>query len=95
MANGQQQINIKADDTSLKGVYANSMLVSHTREEFVLDFLNVFPPQGFLVSRVMTSPGHLKRIIAAFTENLAKYERSFGKVEASKEPDRSIGFRDA
>lgn len=95
MVNGQQQVNIKADDATLRGAYANSMLVSHTREEFVLDFLNVFPPQGTLVNRIITSPGHLKRIIAALSENLVKYERSFGNIEASKEPDRSIGFKSA
>lgn len=88
-----QQLNIKADDATLRGVYANSMLVSHTREEFVMDFLNSLPPQGMLVGRVITSPGHLKRIIAALSENLKKYERSFGTVEPSKEPDNAIGFR--
>lgn len=94
MTNGQQrQINIKADDATLKGVYANTMMVTHTREEFVLDFLNVLPPQGMLVSRVVTSPGHFKRIIAAFSENLKKYEQAFGKVEAAQEPPGEIGFR--
>lgn len=88
-----QQINIKADDATLKGVYANSMMVSHTREEVIIDFLNVFPPQGMLVSRVVTSPGHVKRIIAALTDNLKKYEQSFGTVQPSKEPDHGIGFK--
>lgn len=88
-----QQINVKADDVSLRGVYANSMMVSHTREEFVLDFLSVVPPQPLLVSRVITSPGHLKRTIAVLSDNLKKYEASHGKVEAAVEPDREIGFK--
>ncbi len=94
MTNGQpRQINIKADDASLKGVYANTMMVTHTREEFVMDFLNVLPPQGLLVSRVITSPGHLKRLIAALTENLKKYEQAFGQVEVAQEPGGEIGFK--
>ncbi len=93
MAINQQQINVKADDATLKGVYANTMMVSHTAEEFTLDFLSVMPPQGMLVSRVITSPGHLKRIIAALADNLKKYEAAHGKVEAANEPEREIGFR--
>lgn len=88
-----QQINVKADDATLKGAYANTMMVAHTREEFVLDFLNLVPPQGLLVSRVITSPGHLKRIIAALAENLKKYEQAHGRVEASVAPDKEIGFK--
>ena len=60
-----------------------------------LDFVNVLPPQALLVSRVITSPGHFKRIIAALSENLKKYEAAHGKVEAASEPDREIGFRAA
>lgn len=94
MANEQQQINIKADDTVLKGVYANTMLVTHTAEEFVLDFVNIMPPQGTLVSRIITSPGHLKRIIAALNENLKRYETTHGIIKASSEPSNSeIGFK--
>lgn len=95
MTNGQQQqqINIKADDATLRGSHANTMMVSHTREEFVLDFVSVLPPQALLVSRVITSPGHLKRIIAALSENLKKYEAVHGKVEAASEPNQEIGFR--
>lgn len=92
MATNQQQINVKADDAALKGVYANTMMVSHTAEEFALDFLSVLPPQAMLVSRVITSPGHLKRIISALADNLKKYEAAHGKVEAANEPEREIGF---
>ena len=28
------------------GVYANNMMVAHTREEFIMDFLMVAPPEG-------------------------------------------------
>jgi hypothetical protein len=39
-------LNIKITDDILKGVYSNSMVVTHTREEFVIDFINSFPPPG-------------------------------------------------
>ncbi|MDO8507690.1 MAG: DUF3467 domain-containing protein [bacterium] len=89
----QQQVQIKADDQTAKGVYTNNLIIGHTKEEFVLDFLNVFPPQGALVSRVFTSPGHAKRIVKALEENVKKYEKQFGKIEESEAPDGDIGFK--
>ena len=92
----QQQINIKIEDAVMKGAYANAMAVSHSKEEFVLDFLNIYPWQraGIVTSRVITSPGHMKRIVNALTENLKKYEEKFGKIEVAKEPE-GIGFKTA
>lgn len=88
----QQQVQIKASDEKLKGEYSNMMQILHTKEEFVLDFLNVFLPSGTLNSRIIVSPSHFKRMVKAMQENLEKYEGSFGKVEASQEPE-SIGFK--
>lgn len=88
----QQQIQIKASDETLRGAYANMMQVAHTKEEFVLDFMNVLPPQGMLVSRVVTSPGHLKRIVAALQDNLKRYEAQFGAIAEAAAPE-GVGFR--
>lgn len=89
----QQQVQIKASDEKLKGEYSNAMQILHTKEEFVLDFLNVFPPTGTLNSRVILSPGHFKRMIKAMEENLKKYEDQFGKIEIANAPKNEIGFK--
>jgi len=91
-----QQINVKIDDATLKGVYANAMGVTHSKEEFVLDFLNIYPWQksGIVTSRVVTSPGHMKRIYRALEENVKKYEQQFGKIEEAKGPGLGeMGFK--
>jgi len=80
------EIHIKIPEEILRGVYANQMVVRHSREEFVIDFINVCPPEGIVNSRVIVSPGHLKRMIAALAENLARYENRFGPVTTSEEP---------
>ncbi len=77
----QQNINIKVTDEILKGTYSNVMFASHNKEEFVLDFMSVFGPQGVQVAKIITSPGHFKRIVAAFNDNLKRYEEQFGKIE--------------
>lgn len=89
----QGQIQIKATDEVLRGLYSNMANILHTKEEFVLDFMNVFPPTGTLNSRIIVSPGHFKRMVAAMAENLKKYETQFGNVEASEAPSSVIGFQ--
>jgi hypothetical protein len=86
----EKQIQIKAQDKDLKGLYANLMIVAHTKEEFCLDFINAFQPPT-LVARIITSPAHLKRMIKALEENIKKYEERFGRVEASEEK-KIVGF---
>jgi len=87
------EIQIQAGPEDLKGRYSNFMQVAHSKEEFVMDFLNVFPPAGNMVARVVTSPGHLKRVIKALTQNLEQYESKFGKVEEAEGPQAEIGFK--
>lgn len=89
----QQQIQIKAQDKDLKGVYSNLMQIAHTQEEFILDFFTVTPPLGVLASRVIMSPGHVKRMIGALQENLGRYEQQFGSVTPAEKPTQSIGFQ--
>lgn len=88
----ETHIRIKATDEILAGVYANIAQISHTREEFVFDFMSVFPPQGSLVSRVIMSPGHMKRMARAMEENIEKYESTFGTIQESDQPMSSFGF---
>jgi hypothetical protein len=91
--NQQQQFPIKASDEALKGAYANMAQVAHTPEEFVVDFMNILPPAGILASRVIMSPGHFKRLLAAMQENLKNYEEKFGTVKAAEAPEKNLGFR--
>ena len=79
-------LNVKISDDELKGRYSNLLRITHTREEFILDFINLAPPQGIVTSRIVTSPGHFKRIIRALAANLERYEESFGTIQEAPEP---------
>ena len=82
------RVEIKLPDGLAGGVYANNMVVTHTQEEFVLDFLAVFHPKaGVVASRVVLSPGHLKRVVRALSENLARYETHFGELSEAPSPE--------
>src|SRR5581483_3921743 len=92
-AGQNQQIQIKAGDEVLKGVYSNMAQIAHTGEEFAIDFMNILPPGGSLVSRVIVSPSHAKRLAAALNENIKRYEEKFGTISLAVVPDAKIGFK--
>ena len=93
MSSTPNEIKVKIADEVLKGCYANTLLVSHTAEEFVLDFILSLPPQAVCNARVIIHPGHLKRVIVALQQNLALYEAKHGVVAANADPGQGgIGF---
>jgi hypothetical protein len=77
------QLQIQLDDDVANGRYVNMALVNHTETEFTLDFIYVQPqqPRAKVLSRIITNPKHMKRLLLAIQENLAKYEQKFGPVE--------------
>jgi hypothetical protein len=89
MSNGQD-IKVNFPPELQGGVYSNNMVVTHTKEEFVLDFLMVAPPAGAVTARVIVSPGHMKRILAALQDNISKYESNFGTIQIAEEPRGKI-----
>ena len=88
----KQEVKIAFPENIRGGVYSNNMIVTHTKEEFVLDFMMVMPPTGSVTARVIISPGHMKRMVSALKTNLEKYESRFGKLTEAPEPPKTIGF---
>ncbi|MCD5415510.1 DUF3467 domain-containing protein [Candidatus Bipolaricaulota bacterium] len=82
-----RQMQITADNSVRSGVYSNMALISHRKEEFVIDFLFLDPQgqstksdQALLATRVILNPGHMKRLFQAIGENITRYEKNFGKI---------------
>ena len=85
---------IKIADNIAGAEYTNFANISHNREEFQIMFANVMPPSGRVVGKLITTPGHFKRIIMAMNENLKRYEESFGQIAEAKNIDeKEIGFK--
>jgi hypothetical protein len=87
---GAQQIPIVTGDEMSRGRYSNNMLVTHSPEEFIIDWLLNSPSGTHMVSRIIVSPGHMKRIIDALTGNMRKYESKFGSVKVMETGDPSF-----
>ena len=67
------------------------MLVAHGPEKFIIDWLLNSPSGTHLVSRIIVSPGHVRRIIDVLSDNLKQYEGQFGPVRVLKPKDQSGG----
>lgn len=86
----QQQIQVMTGDEMSRGRYSNNMVVSHTAEEFIIDWMLNSPSGTHLISRIVVSPGHLRRIIDALSDNLSRYEKNYGQVRLVEQKDRSF-----
>jgi hypothetical protein len=87
---GAQQIPIVTGDELSRGRYSNNMLVTHSAEEFIIEWLLNSPSGTHMVSRIIVSPGHMKRIIGALTDNMRSYESKYGSVKVMETKDQSF-----
>lgn len=83
----QGQINIELPEDISEGVYSNLVMIAHSNSEFVLDFIRLMPgvPKAKVKSRVVITPDHAKRLLAALKDNIRKYEESFGPIKQNDE----------
>jgi Protein of unknown function (DUF3467) len=88
-----QEIEIKLPDNLIGGAYSNNAVISHTKEEFIMTFMMIAPPNGIVTSRVIMSPGHMKRFISALQENVKIYESNIGKIEEAQPLKTQMGFK--
>src|SRR4026209_2876462 len=88
-------MQVQADEQTLSGKYSTLAQVTHTPEEFWIDFLAVLPnPQiARLLARIILSPGHAKRLGQAILDNVSKYEQSYGVINEGRNPAPNVGFK--
>lgn len=84
----QIQIQIEIDPATANGAFVNMALVNHTETEFTLDLIYVQPqaPKATVRARAITTPKHMKRLLLAVQDNLARYEARFGPVDVGDAP---------
>ncbi|OGR53106.1 MAG: hypothetical protein A2049_05150 [Elusimicrobia bacterium GWA2_62_23] len=83
------QLEVQMDETTAQGTYANLAGVTHSETEFIFDFLFLQPnqPKAKLRARIISSPVHTKRFLAAMLENIKRYEERFGAI-----PERAVNL---
>jgi len=82
----QSQFNIELSEDVAEGVYSNLAIMTHSPAEFVIDFVRIMPgvPKSKVKSRIILTPEHAKRLVAALSDNIAKYEAVHGPIREVK-----------
>lgn len=78
----QPNINIELDEKTAEGEYANLVMIAHSPEEFILDFIRMMPgvPKARVKSRIIVTPHHARRLLRALEDNIRKYEAAHGPI---------------
>lgn len=79
MSNQNQPQEIKIADNIPGAEYANAAQISHNKDEFQMFFFSIVGQTGRVVGKIITNPGHYKRMVAAMTDNLKNTKRSLVK----------------
>ena len=86
------QLQIQLDEETAQGTYVNMAMVNHTETEFTLDMLYVQPqqPKAKVRARLITNPKHMKRLVLAMQEQIARYEQRFGTIDILRFPPGTL-----
>ncbi|MDE6526509.1 MAG: DUF3467 domain-containing protein [Muribaculaceae bacterium] len=79
----QQEIKIELTPEVAAGHYANLAVISHSGQEFFIDFIAMAPnmPQAKVQSRIIMTPENAKNLLGALNDNIQKYEQTFGEIK--------------
>lgn len=77
------KLNIELSQEVAKGSYSNLSIITHSSNEFIIDFLKLLPgiPKAIVSDRIIMTPENIKRLSHALAENISKYESKFGTIE--------------
>jgi uncharacterized protein DUF3467 len=66
----------------MEPAYANLARISHSPADIVIDFAHILPGESSanIRSRVVMTPLSAKLLLHALTENLSRYEATFGEI---------------
>jgi Protein of unknown function (DUF3467) len=96
MADEKKKLSLKIimDEKTAGGAYSNGAIINFSESEFILDFVLMQPQsqQAKVVSRVIASPLHAKRLLKALAENVGKFEARFGEIKLPEKPENPVKF---
>lgn len=80
--NNKKEIKIELTPEIASGIYSNLAVISHSPNEFFIDFIAVTPnaPQARVQSRIIMTPENMRNLMYAIRDNVQKYEKTFGEI---------------
>lgn len=88
-------LNIELSEEVAEGIYSNLVMIAHSPEEFIFDFIRVMPgvPKARVKARVIVTPQHARRLLNALTDNIERYEAEYGPIGETNAPQPIIQFQ--
>jgi hypothetical protein len=88
------QLNIELSEETADGIYSNLAVITHSNQEFVLDFIRVMPgiAKAKVKARIVLTPQHAKRFLRALNDNLTKFESMYGEITESEPMNVPLNF---
>jgi hypothetical protein len=88
------QLNIELSEDIAEGTYSNLVMLAHSAEEFILDFIRVMPgvPKARVKSRIIVSPPHAKRLLRALADNINRFEQAHGEIDEPQQQGPAVHF---
>lgn len=89
----EQKIDINIPEEIAQGVYSNLAVITHSHSEFILDFVSMMPgvQKGTVRSRIVMTPENAKRLLAALSDNVSKFEQQNGVIVDNQNPTIPMG----
>lgn len=89
----KKELKIELSPEVATGLYSNLAVISHSAQEFYVDFVSVAPnmPQAKVLSRIIMTPENAKNLLYALRDNVAKYEQIFGEIERKQPKQGNAG----
>ena len=83
MEQKKSELKIELTPEVACGQYSNLAVVSHSANEFFVDFISATPnmPQARVHSRIIMTPENVKNLLFALNDNIRKYEQVFGEIQ--------------
>lgn len=83
----QRQVRLEVPN-NLSAIYSNTVIISHSGSEVVMDFVQVMPndTRARVQSRVVMTPANAKLFLRALGENLARFEERNGEIKVPPQP---------
>jgi len=92
--NEKKQFSLEIKPEVAKGSYSNLAIITHSRSEFILDFVAMLPgvAKPEVSNRVIMTPEHAKRLLNALQDNIIKFENQFGMIDLEKKLNKGGTF---
>ncbi len=90
----EKEMSIELKQEVAKGTYSNLAIISHSKNEVIIDFATMLP--GFsrpsVTDRIIMTPDNAKRLLMLLQDNIVRYEAQYGQIMTNDTKTFTMGI---